>query len=367
MLVKLINGENNKEFMYEYKGDADFNLIRTVLREHAQEVLGGEYNSCDNVTIYNNNGYKSTYRNDRGCSSDHESYDENTNLIFHTMSGKTAKEDYKKMSTVTIKLVNGELKEIPYGIDMYETGFVINAGKTSTNLFGVSKEMYLEKFTSRHIKFSTKEKAKHFKTINEMINYINKNTSVFKYAVSNYGYSWSCEYSSDMFKDTYLEGLSQKKKLNFESKMEELQQLLAAINDEEEAEQEITYGADPKEEAIIRLKELDVPTLLSNYIKGKIMLSDVSGIIYDLDDFAKQLVDEIKSDGGLPYTVLRNGNMYSVLYVSKYRDEWKYERYNKKNGLIPASCTLKEFGVHGLEIGDIVVEKTMAGGLMRAD
>lgn len=365
MLVKLINGENNKEFMYEYKGNADFDLVRKVLREHAQEVLGGNYVSCDSITIYNNNGYQSTYKNDRGCSSDYKSQKENSPFTSQIISSNTAKEDYCKMSTVTIKLANGELKEIPYGIDMYETGFVIYTGNTSTNMFGARREMYLEKFTSRHIKCTAKEGAKHFKTVNEMINYINKNERVFKYAVSNYGYSWSCEYSSDMFKDTYLESLSQKKKLNFENKMEELQQLLATINGEDEVEQEITYGSDSNEEAIIRLKELDVPMLLSNFMKGKIMLSDVGGIIYDLDDFAKQLVEEIKSDGGLPYTVLRNGNMYSVLYVSNYRDEWEYERYNKKNGLITASCTLKEFGVHGLEIGDIVVEKTTAGGLMR--
>ena len=365
MLVKLINGENNKEFMYEYKGTADFDLVRTVLKEHAQEVLGGEYNSCDRITIFYNNGYQSTYRNNRGCNRNHKTQNKNSCLTSRFISERIAKEDYREMSTVTIKFANGELKEVPYGIDMYETGFVINAGKTSTNLFGVSKEMYLEKFTSRHIKCITKEKAKHFKTVNEMINYINKNERVFKYAVSNYGYSWSCEYSSEMFKNTYLESMSQKKKLNFENKMEELQQLLAVINREDEVEQEFTYGSDSNEEAIIRLKELNVPILLSNFMKGKIMLSDVGGIIYDLDDFAKQIVEEIKSDGGLPYVVLRNGNMYSVLYVSNYRDEWEYERYNKKNGMISASCTLKEFGVHGLETGDIVVERTMAGGLMR--
>lgn len=147
---------------------------------------------------------------------------------------------------------------------------------------------------------------------------------------------------------------------------EKLEELLNSINEVEAAAQEYVFGETPKEEAILRLKEFGVASLINdNYNNGNIQISDIGGIIYDLDDFGKELVEYLRDEGHTPYLVLRNGSMYSILSVNKNKECWADKRYDKRNEFLLAYFTMSNIGVYGMDYGDIKVQRASAGGLIR--
>lgn len=75
-----------------------------------------------------------------------------------------------------------------------------------------------------------------------------------------------------------------------------------------------------------------------------------------------------RENKALVYAVVRSftsvGNMDSLLFVSNYPEDWKYEREEIENGIALAyviNWTYPEFS----EIGSIAFRKTLAGGLLR--
>lgn len=260
---------------------------------------------------------------------------------------------------------NGVEQSILYGLDVYEEVFVINTGKTSTNFLG-GNSAYLDKITSSSLKLMSRDAAKHFKDISDVLKFVKKYLHIFKYAVSEYNYQWSWEYVSDVFKSFYHENMTKRKQASYEVCVKELEELLNSINEAEAAAQEYVFGETPKEEAILRLKEFGVASLINdNYKNGNIQISDIGGIIYDLDDFGKELVEYLRDEGHTPYLVLRNGSMYSILSVNKNKKCWADKRYDKRNEFLLAYFTMSNIGVYGMDYGDIKVQRASAGGLIR--
>ena len=68
------------------------------------------------------------------------------------------------------------------------------------------------------------------------------------------------------------------------------------------------------------------------------------------------------------YLVIRSytthGKMDDYLYVSKHEEEWEQDREDLKNRM-PLAYTFSFDDPQLSEIGYIVIEKTMAGGLTR--
>ena len=364
MIIKLTG--NNITKVFQDAGIPNFNTVKRILSQYSPEVFGGEFVVAPSITIYTNHGYKSTWRNDKGCSKSYEKSVDGRACSEGFLSGEIAKEDYIQMSEAIIKMPDGVEQSILYGLDMYEEGFVINTGKTSTNFFGRKNSAYLDKITLSSLKLMSRDAAKHFKDISDVLKFVKKYLHVFKYAVSEYNYQWSWEYASDVFKSFYHENMTKRKQASYEVCVKELEELLNSINEVEATEQEHVFGETPKEEAILRLKEFGVaPFIINNFKNGNVQISDIGGIIYDLDDFGRELVEYLKEDGHTPYLVLRNGIMYSVLYVSNDRESWPYQRYNPRTELVMACCTMSDMGVYGMDYGDIKVQRTSAGGLTR--
>lgn len=148
--------------------------------------------------------------------------------------------------------------------------------------------------------------------------------------------------------------------------MAQIEKLLSEINEVPNEEPNYVFGETQKEEAIIRMKELSLDSRLINKFEkqGKVFISDIGGAWFELDENAKELIKAIEESGNLVYHVLRTGPMYSALFVSKNKEYWAEERYDKRTNLIYSYATMGQFGYDSFEGGDIQVVP-VAGGLNR--
>ncbi len=99
--------------------------------------------------------------------------------------------------------------------------------------------------------------------------------------------------------------------------------------------------AKQKQEALERMKMLK---LHGNIIKefdkeGIVNLSENGGFLYWLDSDQQAIVDEFEAEhDALVYHVIHDftelGELYSLLYVSKYEEEWEDERTDLKDGYV---------------------------------
>ena len=125
-----------------------------------------------------------------------------------------------------------------------------------------------------------------------------------------------------------------------------------------------------KQEALKRMKLLKLyPNIIKEFEKdGIVNLSENGGILYWLDSTQKAIVDHFETENNaLVYHVIHNytefGELYSLLYVSQYEEEWKDDRYDLKDGYALAYVknmdddTCSEFGSIGI--------KEQFGGLVR--
>ena len=97
--------------------------------------------------------------------------------------------------------------------------------------------------------------------------------------------------------------------------------------------------AKQKQEALERMKMLK---LHGNIIKefdkeGIVNLSESGGFLYWLDSNQQAIVDEFETEhDALVYHVIHDctefGELYSLLYVSKYEEEWEDDRNDLKDG-----------------------------------
>ena len=126
-----------------------------------------------------------------------------------------------------------------------------------------------------------------------------------------------------------------------------------------------------KEEAIKRLKALHIiDDAIKQFERDDIvMVSEPPfGALYWLDDEQKEIVKDFEEKyDALVYMVVRAftqfGKMDSLLFVSKYSEEYEYEMYNIQEGCV-GSYTINYDMPDCSEYGNIVV-KPMFGGLLR--
>ena len=235
---------------------------------------------------------------------------------------------------------------------MYDTGWILNCGRKSANLFGQIKTMYLKSIGSRNTRCTSKEIARVFTTPKSILAYLEKNRTVLEYLAKSKGYTWTLEYTCDFFEEDWINKMSDmkpKQKEKTEDLFNEINKLLDAINsceEEEENDEVLPEEVTPeiaKDEALKRMEDFNLlsPVIRDFRDSGKLYMSLGGGIIYDLDESAKIAVDEARNNGVFPYHVVVTesniGHMYSVLYVSTASESWKYERLSK-SGDIETYC-----------------------------
>ena len=125
-----------------------------------------------------------------------------------------------------------------------------------------------------------------------------------------------------------------------------------------------------KQEAIERMKMLKLyPNVIKEFEKENIVnLSENGGILYWLDKEKKKMVDdfEIEHDA-LVYHIIHSfteiGELYSLFYVSKHKNEWETDREDLKDGY--AFVYTKNVNDDWCsEFGSICI-KSQLGGLVR--
>ncbi len=127
-----------------------------------------------------------------------------------------------------------------------------------------------------------------------------------------------------------------------------------------------------KAEALNRMKLLGIfPEAIKQFDRnGKVSISEPPfGTLYWAEGLDLDRIEQFEEDhNALVYLIIRSyvayGKMDSYLYVSHNEDEWESDREDLKNGM-PLAYTFNFDDPMLSEIGYIVIEKTMAGGLTR--
>lgn len=239
-------------------------------------------------------------------------------------------------------------------------GYRIAMG-TGYNFMGIEMPLYFQKFTSKNMKRSSANSAKCFKTLKDMYKFILKNEEKFRYVCSNSNIKLEIDYTGGLPSD-------------YNSK--DLEDLIESINHEgdwrtADEEEEILEGEatlkEMEEEAERRLYSLIGYKPVLRDFPERLWKSEGPGILYYLnqgDDEVDNAVKEVRDDGSYPYHAVvsdtRIGRMISVLAVSKYKEDWPYERADKDGYL---SCQVFN-GPDIRDFGSIQVKK-VNGGLMR--
>ena len=126
------------------------------------------------------------------------------------------------------------------------------------------------------------------------------------------------------------------------------------------------------QEALQRMKILKLhPSVIFDFtMEHKLHKSFEIGILYWLDDSEISFIKDFeKKYGVLVYHAIETsttlGKMLSLFYVSKYEDEWEYERIDLERGL--QNCYVKNLDCDWCsEFGYIQFERSF-GGLMRTE
>lgn len=317
---------------------------------------------------YGYNGYINTMSSDGGIST----LMTGKNSFRYGNNTKKAKEpDFIEYYD---KNENKQVSNLRIGIFIYPEGYILNTGKNNYNIFGGGSTAYFKKITSRNFMSANKSACKKFKDLKSLLKYINSKKSTFEYMVKTHGYTFSWEYASPEF-ETDIEAFysvpknAKKKDKEIEAKAD-LDGLLWQINntkDEDDLDDDLDgVIADEqmmREEAIQRMRGFDLMHCnIEKFNNNKLMMSEFGGILYDLSESAKIAVKKVEDMGHLPYHVIVNGSLYSVLYVSSQASDWKYQRPNKRE-YITVYCYNAECPLFS-EFGDIKVSKAN-GGLVR--
>lgn len=123
-------------------------------------------------------------------------------------------------------------------------------------------------------------------------------------------------------------------------------------------------------EAIERMRMLGIH---ENAIKefeeeGKINKSEAIGFLYWLNEEEEKLIKNWEEEtGNMAYHVIFNntpfGRMLSILYVSKYEEEWEFDRKDIENNM-PIAYVMNLDDEMLSEAGTIVIKRSI-GGLIR--
>lgn len=280
-------------------------------------------------TLYGHEGFHSTVNPKQKMGIQENS--DGSAIIGQIKSGESAASI--KLDGTSYEII---LEIIPYGI-------VISSGMVCTNILGGRFAGYIKKFTSRNVVLDSKGNARCFKSENEAVKFVQKYYNALCYLAEDYGYEFSAEFASEDFKRDWekkhsglpilngiLQGINDRQK-DYEWKIK----IESVEEDDTATEQEM------EEEAIDRLcRLLHIPY---NNAKEKLMKDikmSYEGREVSLDDGAKKALNELKSacNNYKPYYIIKTfawcGTLYSVLFVSPYKYDWKMERPDGINILL---------------------------------
>lgn len=270
------------------------------------------------------------------------------------------KEDWQNPVTV-----NG--KEYYYGFTWYEPGYVLSTGSENRTMFGTRYEMYLKSIGTRNVRFTSVGDAKIFQSLQIAKKYIEEHMKELSYMVEKNSYVFQLKPSCTEFEKS-LEELPDKKKEENRKIMTSIQELLDQINGAEpsvdtedipeEYDEEIGHA-----EILRRMISFNLyRPVITDFVKSRKLYMSLNGIIYDLDDGAKEAVKKAEELDLVPYHVifdtLDGMPMYTVLYLSKIPEQWADERPHN-GGIIIAAVD-----GYGFNIGSVQV-KSAHGGIVR--
>lgn len=124
-----------------------------------------------------------------------------------------------------------------------------------------------------------------------------------------------------------------------------------------------------KAEAIKRMRKLGIiEDAIKQFQESDTVMISEGGFLYWLSDDQKEMVKQFEEDNGcLAYMVIHSltefGELFSILYVSQYEEEWKMDNEDLEDGIamsyvINADCEwCSEFGCIGI--------RNKFGGLVR--
>lgn len=124
-----------------------------------------------------------------------------------------------------------------------------------------------------------------------------------------------------------------------------------------------------KQEAIERMKMLKLSSgCIKAFQRGEVWESEGIGALYDLTKEEQKIVDDFeKKNNGLVYHVIHNmtefGELYSLLFVGKYEEEWQMDRQDIEENIVFAYVYNKTDDWCS-EFGSIMVKPNI-GGLIR--
>lgn len=93
------------------------------------------------------------------------------------------------------------------------------------------------------------------------------------------------------------------------------------------------------EEAVQRMKAFKMSSqVIKDFREGVLNLSERGGLLYWLDEEEKKLVSEYENRTGyVVFHVIKSytdiGLLYSMLYVSSYKEEWEMDHEDISNGV----------------------------------
>lgn len=343
------------------EGKDFFRTLAVNVQEVARELLGtdeGVITDTGFYTIRSCGDFWSNFKGREGIIPNEVS----RGLCSTTITGK--KEYYGDLYTewkTKPVCVDGVPTDIEVGVECYDTGYLITSSAKATNIVGGKEPVFFEKITPKFFKQGPRSKARLFKTEKDLLRFlkVEKNLKTFMLMHEHKGTCFNFEKASPFWE--------------YEPKLEvieEIEALFSEINTyegESEAERR-ALGNDPKEEALHRMNDLDLwRPVVSDFAKtGKVYMSEFGGVIYDLNEEAEEAVNRT-SKYGLPYHVVRTnspefGDMYAVLYVSNYPEDWDRDIYDPREGVVFANVYNASMGID--EMGSIGVSPAN-GGLVR--
>lgn len=260
---------------------------------------------------------------------------------------------------------NGEeyATNIYFSLRAYESGLALSTNQFVTSMFGMNYTAHFKKLvrrnTSSSIKLSVISDAKLFKNYSALLKYVRENKDLLSVYVAHYGYQFTVKaIHYELCKGDKPEVIT------------ELLSLIEEINETEEIkkEREVPDYITPEilnKEALKRLEDLKVMDYVKrNFKNDQLMMSELGGILYYLNEDAQRAVEKAK-EFGLPYHVVNHpiaGQMtYAVLYVSKNPEDWRYERIDRQ-GYMDAAVYMPDFD--SFDIGSIRC-KPANGGVTR--
>jgi len=391
MVIKIFNHETGKQInRIEVSKVKDYrDVLRTVMNMQESEDVLDIGKACRLVREGFGLGIKTMYQREFVHSSRPINADEGP-LTTHEGDGSFILSSYngkeKPAEIYTLKYYDENNQVVDTGrivdVVVYPQGFVIDMGYEDTNFLGGKIRRHLTSIGKRKWTSASKSGAKVFASPEKMLAWCQNHERELKCIASTTPSNFSIGYTCSEF-EADIEQLSDKKKqkiLDGIKTMNEWFDQVCDTNESEDSNEEenLPEIADEKalfDEALSRMKDMRLwDVVVDNFRnKNKVQMSEGPGIIYDLNERAKEVLKQFNEEfpGYLAYHMIHNrcrdcdGDIFDILAVSPNAAEaWKYERYNKKTRIISSYC-YSDYDYGSITVGDIGVECCSSGGLMR--